>query len=83
MIYVVSGVIRFLPVSAVHPGHAETLKHHHDDEGQGGGVVVKHHYKVVPTALREQHANQEADDAAKHWGRERTLQFPHRYTWHI
>ena len=59
---------RFLPVSAVHPGHTETLKHHHDDEGQGGGVVVKHHHKVVPTALSEQHANQEADDAATHWG---------------
>lgn len=53
------------PVGSVQPSHTEGLEHHHDDEGQSGRVVVEHGHKVVPAALREDEADEEADDAAE------------------
>lgn len=66
------------PVGSIQPSHTEGLKHHHDDEGQSGRIVIKHGHKVVPTALREDEANDKADDTAencqiegKKWHREK------------
>lgn len=51
------------PVSSVQPGHAEGLEHNHNNEGQSGRIIIKHQHKVVPTALSEGKAEQEADQA--------------------
>lgn len=53
------------PVSSVQPGHAEGLEHNHNNEGQSGRIIIKHQHKVVPTALREGEAEQEAHHAAE------------------
>lgn len=53
------------PVSAVQPGHAEGLEHNHNNEGQSGRIIIKHQHKVVPAALSEGKAEQEADHAAE------------------
>lgn len=53
------------PVCSIQPSHTESLKHHHNDKGQSGGVVIEHGHKVVPTTLREQKANEKANDAAE------------------
>lgn len=53
------------PVSSVQPGHAEGLEHHHNNEWQSGRIIIKHQDKVVPTALSEGKAEQEADHAAE------------------
>lgn len=53
------------PVGSVQPRHAEGLEHNHDNEGQSGRIIIKHRHKVVPTALSEGKAEQEAKHAAE------------------
>lgn len=55
----------YKPVCSIQPRHAEGLKHNHDNEGQRGRIIVKHCHKVVPTALSERKAEQEASHAAE------------------